>query len=54
MPLRELIGAVYFLPRETVSQSKVIMRAAGLYESGLIDSDDGQWLLRRLGLDGVE
>jgi len=53
MPLRELIGAVYFLPRETVSQSKVIMRAAGLYESGLIDSDDGKWLLRRLGLDSL-
>jgi hypothetical protein len=53
MPLRELISAVYFLPRETVSQSKVIMRAVGLYESGLIDSDDGKWLLRRLGLDGL-
>ena len=53
MPLRELIGAVHFLPRETVSQSKVIMRAAGLYESGLIDSDDGKWLLRRIGLDGL-
>ena len=53
MPLRELIGAVYFLPRETVSQSKVIMRAAGLYESGRIDSDDGKWLLRRLGLDSL-
>ncbi|HEV8077818.1 MAG TPA: HDOD domain-containing protein, partial [Marinobacter sp.] len=53
MPLRELIGAVYFLPRETVSLSKVIMRAAGLDESGLIDSDDGNWLLRRLGLDSL-
>ncbi|MCL1481994.1 response regulator [Marinobacter sp. M3C] len=52
LPLRELIGAVHFLPRETVSQSKVIMRAAGLYESGLIDSDDGKWLMRRLGLEG--
>jgi HD-like signal output (HDOD) protein len=51
LPLRELIGAVHFLPRETVSQSKVIMRAAGLDESGLIDSDDGKWLMRRLGLE---
>jgi HD-like signal output (HDOD) protein len=53
MPLRELIGAVYFLPWETVSQSKVIMRAAGLYEKGLIGTDDGKWLLRRLGLDDI-
>ena len=53
LPLRELIGAVHFLPRETVSQSKLIMRAAGLYESGLIDSDDGKWLMRRLGLEGL-
>lgn len=54
LQLRELIGAVHFLPRDTVSVSKVIMRAAALDQSGLAKSKDGLRLQRRLGLDGAK
>lgn len=53
LPLRELIGAVHFLPRESVSVAKLIMRAAALHECGEADSEEGQWLQRRLGLQSL-
>lgn len=50
--LRELIGAVYFLSRDEVSRSKLVMRASALQVSGQGDSPECRTLLRRLGIEG--
>ena len=51
LQLRELIGAVHFLPRDATSESKLIMRASALLADEKEPSQDCMRLLRRLGMD---
>lgn len=50
LQLRELIGAVHFLPHDATSESKLIMRAAALLVDEESPSEERLRLLRRLGL----
>ncbi|KPP97359.1 response regulator [Marinobacter sp. HL-58] len=50
LQLRELIGAVHFLPRDATSKSKLIMRASALQINGEGSGEECLRLLRRLGL----
>ncbi|MCL7943013.1 response regulator [Marinobacter sp. ATCH36] len=50
LQLRELIGAVHFLPREATSESKLIMRTSALLVDEEEPSEECLRLLRRLGL----
>ncbi|MBK1886467.1 HDOD domain-containing protein [Marinobacter sp. DY40_1A1] len=54
LDLRELIGAVYFVSRGNVSQSKLVMRAAALLAAGQADDPECITLLRRLGIEHKE
>ncbi|WP_239985537.1 response regulator [Marinobacter salexigens] len=54
LDLRELIGAVYFVSRGNVSQSKLVMRAAALLAVGQADDPECLILLRRLGVEHKE
>ncbi|WP_309044608.1 response regulator [Marinobacter sediminicola] len=54
LDLRELIGAVYFVSRGNVSQSKLVMRAAALLAAGQADDPECLTLLRRLGIEHKE
>lgn len=49
--LRELIGAVHFLPIDSTREDRLLMRAAALMAGGEEQSDECQRLLRRIGLD---
>lgn len=51
LQLRELIGAVHFLPRDATSESKLVMRASALIADGQSHSEECLRLLRRLGMD---
>lgn len=50
LQLRELIGAVHFLPRDATSESKLIMRASALLMNEASPTEECLRLLRRLGL----
>ena len=50
LQLRELIGAVHFLPRNTTSKSKLIMRTSALLVDEKNPSEECLRLLSRLGL----
>lgn len=54
LDLRELIGAVYFVSRSNVSQSKLVMRAAALLAAEQADGPECRTLLRRLGIEHRE
>lgn len=54
LDLRELIGAVYFLSRSNVSQSKLVMRTAALLAAEQAESPECRTLLRRLGIEHRE
>jgi len=54
LDLRELIGAVYFVSRSNVSQSKLVMRAAALLAADQADGPECRTLLRRLGIEHRE
>lgn len=49
--LRDMIGAVHVLPKDSTSEDRLVMRAAALIAGDKSDSDDCQRLLRRLGLE---
>ncbi|MGC8120346.1 response regulator [Marinobacter sp. VGCF2001] len=49
--LRELVGAVHFLPPDSTRDRQLVMRAAALEASELEGKEEHQRLLRRLGLD---
>lgn len=49
--LRELIGAVHFLPNDSTREDRLIMRAAALMAAGQQNSEACRRLLRRLGMD---
>ena len=51
LELRQLIGAVHYLPRETVIQDHLIMRAGALLAGGEGGSPECLRLLRQLGLE---
>lgn len=51
LDLRELIGAVYFVSRSNVSQSKLVMRTAALLAAEQAESNECRTLLRRLGIE---
>lgn len=49
--LRNLVGAVHMLTRDTTSESALVMRTAALRARGEHSSPECQRLIRRLGLD---
>jgi|TARA_Y100001973_G_C5197470_1_gene335265 DNA-binding response OmpR family regulator len=49
--VRELIGAVHFLPTDSTQEDRLIMRAAAMLAAGSDRSEECQRLLRRLGID---
>ena len=51
LELRELIGAIYFLPRGGAKQDRVAMRAAALVAQGRVAEPECQRLLRFAGLE---
>ncbi len=51
LQLRELTGAVHFLPRDATSEAKLIMRASALMVDGESHGEECLRLLRRLGLN---
>ncbi|MBE0487332.1 response regulator [Marinobacter sp.] len=51
LSLRDMIGAVHFLPKDSTREDRLVMRAAALVAGGQSDSDDCQRLLRRIGLE---
>lgn len=51
LSLRDMIGAVHFLPKDSTREDRLVMRAAALIAGGQSDSDDCQRLLRRIGLE---
>ena len=51
--LREMIGAVHFLPKDCTREDRLIMRTAALIAAGQQEMEECQRLLRRLGLDTV-
>lgn len=51
LPLRNLIGAAYMLPRGSGERDKAVMRAAWLMCNDMQQSDECERLLDRLGLD---
>jgi len=54
LQLRELIGAVHFLPRDATSESKLVMRASALIADGQNQDEECLRLLRRLGVDNQD
>lgn len=52
--LRELIGAVHRLPRDSTSQDQILMRAAALRAAGQGDGEPARRLMRRVGLTTAE
>ena len=53
LPLRELIGANYLLPRAASDRAKVVMRTAWLLSNNMESGEECQRLLGRLGLDAA-
>ena len=51
LELRQMIGAVHYLPRENLTQDRIIMRAAGLLADEGEPVDECRRLLRLLGLE---
>ncbi|MDC0662985.1 HDOD domain-containing protein [Marinobacter sp. SS21] len=51
LDLRELIGAIHFLPRGNARQDRIVMRAASMIGQGQGESAECQRLLRFAGLD---
>lgn len=51
LSLRELIGAVHFLPKDSTREDRLVMRAAALMAAGQESEDECQRLLRRIGLE---
>lgn len=51
LDLRQLIGAVHYLPRENVTQDRLIMRAGGLLAEKDAPDAELSKILRQLGLD---
>ncbi len=49
--LRDMIGAVHFLPRDSTREDRLIMRAAALIAQGHQQTEECQRLMRRLGLE---
>ncbi len=49
--LREMIGAVHFLPKDSTREDRLVMRAAALIAGAQSESEDCQRLLRRIGLE---
>ena len=49
--VRELIGAVHFLPHDCTREEQLIMRAASMLAAGEQNADECRRLLRRLGID---
>ncbi|MHA7925304.1 MAG: response regulator [Marinobacter sp.] len=52
--VRELIGAVHFLPNDCTREERLIMRAASLLASGEQDSAECRRLIRRIGMETEE
>lgn len=52
--VRELIGAVHFLPNDCTREERLIMRAASLLAAGQQDSEECRRLIRRIGMDTEE
>ncbi|PHQ25206.1 two-component system response regulator [Marinobacter guineae] len=52
--VRELIGAVHFLPNDCTREERLIMRAASLLASGEQGSEQCRRLLRRIGMETKE
>lgn len=52
--VRELIGAVHFLPNDCTREERLIMRAASMLAAGEQDSEKCRRLLRRLGMETEE
>lgn len=53
LPLRNLIGAAYMLPRGSSERVKVVMRGAWLMCNDMEESEECERLLGRLGLDAA-
>jgi HD-like signal output (HDOD) protein len=51
LELRQMIGSVHYLPRENLTQDRIIMRAAGLLADEGEPVDECRRLLRLLGLE---
>lgn len=51
LPLRNLIGACYLLPRGNSDRDRVVMRAAWMLANGQPDSEDCLRLLSRIGVE---
>lgn len=51
LALRELIGAVHYLPKDSTREDRLVMRAAALSAAGQQGGDECQRLLRRIGLE---
>jgi DNA-binding NarL/FixJ family response regulator len=54
LEIRELVGAVYMLRKDTVAKDRLVMRAAALVAEGAGDAENCQRLLRQLGLSNEE
>lgn len=53
LELREMIGAVHFLPKDSVRMDRLVMRAAALISGGQGETDECQVLMQRLGVNVV-
>lgn len=51
LQMRDLIGAVHFLPRDVTQESRLVMRTAALRAQGQKDSEECERLMRRIGLE---
>jgi DNA-binding response OmpR family regulator len=52
--VRELIGAVHFLPNDCTREERLIMRAASMLAAGEQDSEECRRLIRRIGMETEE
>jgi DNA-binding response OmpR family regulator len=52
--VRELIGAVHFLPNDCTREERLIMRAASMLATGEQDSEECRRLMRRIGMEAEE
>ncbi|PPI84883.1 response regulator [Marinobacter maroccanus] len=52
--VRELIGAVHFLPNDCTREERLIMRAASMLAAGEQDSEECRRLMRRIGMEAEE
>ncbi|MDX1816947.1 MAG: response regulator [Marinobacter sp.] len=54
LELREMIGAVHFLPKGSTQEDCLLMRTAALLADGKTETDECRRLMRRLGLGGSQ